>query len=99
LGATPQAAMHILDYYELGDVSGSVCLIISQSNLIGKPLTVELMNRGATVICANSQTSKKVLEESFGLATYVFSATGVKHLISQQLEKKFSLEKKILIDI
>lgn len=60
-------------------------MLISQSNLIGKPLALELMKRGATVISTNSKTSTKVFEESFGLAEYVFAATGVKHLISRTL--------------
>lgn len=86
-------------------------LIITQSNLIGKWLTMECMHRGATIISANHLTDKELLKTSFDMAEIVFSATGVKHLIGEDIlpspqpspnrsaRRGRPLEEKVLIDI
>lgn len=100
LGATPQASMHILDHYDMWDVYGKVCMVISQSNLIGKPLALELMKRGATVISTNSKTPAEMFQEWFDRSEYIFAATGVKHLIHRDLVNKNSnIKNKVLMDI
>lgn len=100
LGATPQASMHILDYYGMWDVKGKVCMVISQSNLIGKPLALELMKRGATVLSTNSKTSPEMFQNWFDRAEVIFAATGVKHLIHKWLiNENSNISDKILMDI
>ena len=45
--ATPKAVMTLLDYYDLGDVRGKQVAVIGQSTIVGKPLALELLKRGA----------------------------------------------------
>ena len=98
--ATPKSAFEILDHYKLWDLSWKVVLIITQSNLIWKWLTMECMHRKATIISANHLTDPEVLKVFFARADVVFSATGVKNLISWWLiVDSWWLSEKVLIDI
>ena len=47
--ATPKAVITLLDYYDLGDVHGKQVAVIGQSTIVGKPLALELLKRGAFV--------------------------------------------------
>ena len=47
--ATPKAVMTLLDYYDLGNVRGKQVAVIGQSTIVGKPLALELLKRGAFV--------------------------------------------------
>lgn len=53
--ATPKGVISILEYNNV-DIEGKVALVIGKSNHVGKPLCSMLMNRGATLINANSKT-------------------------------------------
>ena len=108
LWATPKAVFEILKHYELDEFRGKTVMIIWQSNLIGKPLIIECMKRGATVISCNSKTDSKVFHDAFRSADFVFSATWVYKLIWEEFiefseisdnEKKELLSEKVLVDI
>jgi len=100
LWATPKSALAILDHYELWIMKGKYVLIVSQSNLIGKQLTVACMQRGATVISANHYTSTGRLAELIAMSEIIFSATWVKHLISwDSMRKENAWINKVFIDI
>jgi len=108
LGATPKASLEILKYYQMDDFSWKVVTIIGRSNLIGKPLTIELIKRGATVITCNSKTDQAFLQQALATSQYIFSATGQKHLINEtllsekiciQYQNHIPLSQKILVDI
>lgn len=71
--ATPKGVMALLDYHNV-ELSGKVALVIGKSNHVGKPLCNLLMNRGATVICANSKT--KDLSMWLSQADVVISCVG-----------------------
>jgi len=108
LGATPLASLKILEYYEMDDFVWKVVTIIWRSNLIGKPLTMELIKRGATVITCNSKTPNAILKQSLAMSHYIFSATGQKHLVCEKIlseetctlyPESISLDQKVLVDI
>ena len=82
LPATPQAVFHLLEHYELADVSGKICIVLGQSNLIGKPLAAALITRGATVISVNNLSNPDRIKARCLDADYIFSATGQVHLIT-----------------
>ena len=84
LPATPKACMEMLAHYDLDTYRWKTCVVIGQSNLIGKPLCAELMSRGASVISLNSKSNASIRDHALAQADIVFSATGVKHLVSPQ---------------
>ena len=53
--ATPKGVISLLEQYNV-DIEGKIALVIGKSNHVGKPLCTMLMNRGATLINANSKT-------------------------------------------
>jgi methylenetetrahydrofolate dehydrogenase (NADP+)/methenyltetrahydrofolate cyclohydrolase len=81
---TPYGILKMLDYYDI-PVKGKNCVIIGQSNIVGKPLVVMLMNRLATVSSLNIFT-KDVKSIAAG-ADILISATGKAHLIDENYVK------------
>lgn len=79
LPSTVKAVAEILDYYNI-QVKGQTACVIGKSNTVGKPLTVLLMNRGATVI--NCHTETKNLKDYTKQADILISATGEIELIT-----------------
>ena len=75
---TPYGILKMLDYYDI-PVKGKNCVIIGQSNIVGKPLAVMLMNRFATVSSLNIFT--KDVKYIASKADVLISATGKAHLI------------------
>lgn len=96
--ATPKATLEILRYYKLDDYRGKTITIVGTSNLIGKPLAIELMKRGATVITCNSKTDKVFFKQALEASDYIMAATGRKYLINQEVLDTH-LEDKVLVDI
>lgn len=95
--ATPRAVLALLDAYQLGDLKGKKVAIIWQSTIVGKPLALECIKRGAIVQCFDIKNTPKELEIGCRSAEYVFSWTGVIHLIN---DKHINEEKnQILVDI
>ncbi|WP_414839080.1 bifunctional 5,10-methylenetetrahydrofolate dehydrogenase/5,10-methenyltetrahydrofolate cyclohydrolase [Carnobacterium sp. TMP28] len=85
LPCTPIAVLEMLSYYQIKLV-GQRVLVIGQSAAVGKPLTVLLLNRGATVTTANIYT--KDLKKSCLEADVIISATGKKGLIKKEYVPK-----------
>lgn len=52
---TAQAVLEVLDYYQISVDGRKVC-VINRSNVIGKPVSMMLTNRHATVSICNSRT-------------------------------------------
>ena len=84
LGATPQAVMTLLDEYGFWDLKWKVVSIIGQSNLIGKPLTLAVLRRGATVMTFNSHSSDEIVRSSCLQSDIIISCTGVVHRLDQK---------------
>lgn len=52
---TPHGIMHMLDSINF-EYAGATATIIGASNIVGRPMALELLNRGATVTICNSKT-------------------------------------------
>ena len=79
--ATPKGVISLLDYYNV-DVEGKIALVVGKSNHVGKPLCTMLMNRGATLINANSKT--KDLSSLVKMADIIISCVGRQNLIKAE---------------
>lgn len=86
--ATPKGVMNLLDFHNV-DVSGKVALVIGRSNHVGKPMAVALINRGATVLVANSKT--KDLDSLVRQADIIISCAGKLDLIKAKDVKQGSI--------
>lgn len=53
--ATPAGVIEMLKYYNV-KIEGKHAVVIGRSNIVGKPLAVMLLNRGATVTVCHSKT-------------------------------------------
>lgn len=54
-GCTPRAVLSILDHYGI-DPQGKKAVVIGRSNVIGKPVSLMLLDRNATVTICHSKT-------------------------------------------
>ena len=86
--ATPKGVINILEYYKV-DLEGKNVLVIGKSNHVGKPLCSMLMNRGATVINANSKT--KDLSSLVKISDVIISCVGKPNLINPKDVKEDSV--------
>lgn len=80
--ATARAIVGLLDMYHI-PVEGRRVSIIGRSNIVGKPLSLELINRGATVTVCNSKTQN--LKEITLASDIIVSATGTPKLITADM--------------
>lgn len=76
--ATPKGVISLLEHHDV-QIQGKVALVIGKSNHVGKPLCSMLINRGATLISANSKT--KNLSQLVSMADIVVSCVGKQNLI------------------
>lgn len=77
--ATPKGVLNLLDFHNV-EMKGKVALVIGKSNHVGKPLASLLMNRGATVLVANSNTQN--LPQLVRIADVIISCVGKVNLIN-----------------
>jgi len=89
---TPKGIMRLLDTYGIG-LEGKLCVIIGRSNIVGKPLVMELLKRNATPVICHSHT--KNLKDLTKQADIVISATGQAKMITSEYIK----EGAVLVDV
>ncbi len=89
---TPKGIMNLLDFYKI-DVAGKDVTIIGRSNIVGKPLSLLMMNAGATVSVCHSKT--KDISRYTKNADIVVVAVGKPHF----LKKEMVSENSIIIDV
>lgn len=77
--ATPSGVIAMLDHYKIA-VSGKHAVVVGRSNIVGKPLAVMLINRGATVSVCHSKTTD--LGAMTRQADLLFVAVGKANLIT-----------------
>ncbi|TLS49623.1 bifunctional 5,10-methylene-tetrahydrofolate dehydrogenase/5,10-methylene-tetrahydrofolate cyclohydrolase [Paenibacillus antri] len=70
---TPAAIVSILDYYNL-PIEGKHAVVIGRSPILGKPVSVMLLNRNATVTICHSKTER--LPDVVGAGDIVVAAVG-----------------------
>ena len=89
---TPLGCMELLDHYHI-DIEGLNTVIIGSSNIVGLPLSIMLLQRGATVTICHIKT--KDVKEHTKKADLVISCCGVPHLVKNDWLK----EGVVVIDI
>ena len=89
---TPQGVIEILNHYSI-DVSGMSAVVIGRSTLVGKPLSLLLLEKNATVTIAHSKTDN--IEVIARNADILISAIGRPKLITKAWVK----EGAIVIDV
>lgn len=79
LPCTPKGIVELLDYYQI-PLKGKHAVVIGRSLIVGKPLSMLLSNRNATVTLAHSKTEN--LAELTKIADIIISAVGKAELIT-----------------
>lgn len=82
---TPKGIITLLDEYNI-KIEGANAVIIGRSNIVGKPLSMLLLNRNATVTIVHSKT--KNLSEITKNADILISATGCANMVTGDMVKK-----------
>jgi methylenetetrahydrofolate dehydrogenase (NADP+)/methenyltetrahydrofolate cyclohydrolase len=75
---TPHGIIKLLHNYKI-NLRGLYAVIVGASNIVGKPMALELLLAGSTVTVCNSKTQN--LEAHVKSADLLISATGVRNLI------------------
>ena len=78
LPCTPAGVVHMFEEYNI-ELEGKDVLVIGQSNIVGKPMTLLLIKKRATVQVCNSKT--KNLSEKLQKADVVVAAAGSPKLV------------------
>lgn len=75
---TPAAIIAILDYYNI-PITGKHAVVVGRSPILGKPVSLMLLNRNATVTICHSRTAN--LDQVVGTGDIVVAAVGKPKLI------------------
>lgn len=89
---TPLGIMHLLHHYQL-PVKGQHALVIGASNIVGRPMSLELLLAGATVTTCHRFTQK--IEYLVKMADIIIVATGKQDVIHAE----WLHDNQIIIDV
>ena len=89
---TPTGIIKLLDYYEI-DISGKHAVVLGRSNIVGKPVSMLLLQRNATITICHSRTKK--LEEITRSADILVAAIGRANFVTENMVSKGA----IVIDV
>ena len=92
LSCTPYGIMQLLEEYKI-EIAGKDAVIIGRSNIVGKPIALMLIQKGATVQVCNSNT--KDLRKKLSKADIIIVAAGVPKLLKKEDVK----EGAVVIDV
>ena len=92
LSCTPYGIMQLLEEYKI-EIEGKDAVIIGRSNIVGKPMALMLIQKGATVQVCNSNT--KDLRKKLNDADIIIVAAGVPKLLKKEDVK----EGAVVIDV
>lgn len=81
---TPSGCMHLLDHYGIA-VGGAEAVVVGRSNIVGKPMALMLVNRGATVTVCNSRTPD--LAGACARADILVAAAGRPGMVGEHMVK------------
>lgn len=90
---TPQGIMYLLDSIKDIDLYGMTAVVIGRSNIVGKPISSLLINRGATTIVCNRKT--KNIEGILQSADIIVAALGNPKFLKENTVKSGA----IIIDV
>ena len=89
---TSRSVMEILDFYNI-DLEGKNVVVVGRSNIVGKPLIPQLLNKNATVTVCHSRT--KNMSEILKKADVVIVAVGNINFLQKDMIK----DDAIVIDV
>ena len=89
---TPTGIIKLLDYYEI-EISGKHAVILGRSNIVGKPVSMLLLQRNATITICHSRT--KNLDEITRSADILVAAIGRANFVTENMVS----EGTIVIDV
>lgn len=89
---TPQAVIEILDYYGI-DLTGKRITVVGRSMVVGRPLSMLLLKRNATVTICHTRTEN--LPEECRRADILIACAGVPKMITKEYVK----EGQVVIDV
>ena len=89
---TPTGIIKLLDYYEI-EISGKHAVVLGRSNIVGKPVSMLLLQRNATITICHSRT--KNLEEITRSADILVAAIGKANFVTENMVSKNT----IVIDV
>ena len=92
ISCTPYGIMQLLEEYKI-EIAGKDAVIIGRSNIVGKPMALMLIQKGATVQVCNSRT--KDLRKKINDADIIIVAAGVPKLLKKEDVK----EGAVVIDV
>ena len=90
---TPQGIMYLLDSIKDINLYGMNGVVIGRSNIVGKPISSLLINRGVTTTVCNSRT--KNIEDILRNADIIVAALGKPKFLKENMVK----EEAIIIDV
>lgn len=79
--ATPQGIMHLLNHYKV-ELSGKNAVVVGRSAILGKPMSLMLLNANATVTTCHSRTQN--LAKIVGQADIIVGALGQPEFIKAE---------------
>lgn len=82
---TPKGIVWLLEQVGV-PIAGANVVVIGRSNLVGKPLSLLLMEKDATVMTCHSKTIH--LKSHLKTADIIIAAAGVPHLVQQDMVKQ-----------
>ena len=79
---TPTGIIELLDHYDI-EISGKHAVIIGRSNIVGKPVSMLLLQRNATITICHSRTQD--LEEITRSADIIVAAVGRANFVTEEM--------------
>lgn len=92
ISCTPHGIIKMLEFYDI-DITGKQAVIVGRSNIVGKPVSMLLLHRHATVTICHSRT--KPLDEVTRRADILVAAIGRANFITADMVK----EGAVVIDV
>ena len=89
---TSKAVIEILDFYDI-DLTGKNVTIVGRSNIVGKPLIPQLLNKNATVTICHSKTNN--IEEILKKSDVIIMAIGKAKFLKKEMIKNGA----IIVDV
>ncbi|MEM7008075.1 MAG: bifunctional methylenetetrahydrofolate dehydrogenase/methenyltetrahydrofolate cyclohydrolase FolD [Thermodesulfobacteriota bacterium] len=84
ISCTPHGIIKMLEFYNI-DITGKEAVVVGRSNIVGKPVSMLLLHRHATVTICHSRT--KPLEEVTRTADILVAAIGRANFITGDMVK------------
>ena len=85
LPCTPAGVMSLLDYYNV-QISGKKCVVLGRSNIVGKPMSLLLLEKNGTVTVCHSKTEN--LSDEIASADILVVAIGKPEFIKGDMIKE-----------